>query len=172
MIVRLKQEQRSSGFFTRDPGGHLQRQRPRVDRLGQISVAARRPDPLLVPLHRVGCERDDDDVPRRRVGLEAPGQLEAIDARHLQVHEDEGGTEGPAAPPGRRPPSAPGGRGGGGERSPFSGWGVCPPRRGRAPPPCRSAPLTAAGFRRTTASNSARTPAPPCPLSTTACAAV
>ena len=49
-------------------GGDDLRQRPRIDRLRHVAVAARCADSLLVALHRIRRDRDDDDVLCSRVG--------------------------------------------------------------------------------------------------------
>ena len=63
--------------------------RARVDRLGDVAVAAGGARLLLVALHRVGGQGDDHDVARRGVGLQPPGQLEAVHAGQLDVHQDQ-----------------------------------------------------------------------------------
>jgi hypothetical protein len=69
--------------------GNDHRQGAGVDRLGDVAVASRLPGLLLVSLHGVRGERQDGDVARRGVFLQAPGQGQAVHAWQLQVHEDE-----------------------------------------------------------------------------------
>src|SRR6185503_18425679 len=62
---------------------------PRVDRLGQVAVAARLPRALVVALHRVRGQRDDGNVTRRGVGLQQLRCREAVGTGETQIDEDQ-----------------------------------------------------------------------------------
>src|SRR5687767_4601966 len=70
----------------------LGEQGPRRERLGDVGVAARGERLDVVAAQRVRGHGDDRDVAELRVGLDAPGRLVAVEARELDVHEDQVGT--------------------------------------------------------------------------------
>src|SRR5947208_170048 len=61
----------------------------RAERLGDIAVATRFARFRLVARQGVRRNRHDRDMSRRRITLDAPGGLVAVDDRKLDVHEDE-----------------------------------------------------------------------------------
>src|SRR5579883_1270341 len=60
-----------------------------VDWLGDIAVAAGLSGVILISLHRVGGERDDNHVFQRGVLPQAASQLQTIHARKLNIYEDK-----------------------------------------------------------------------------------
>src|SRR3546814_2627106 len=59
----------------------------KLDRLRIVFVAAGIERHRPIALHRVSRERDDRNMPRRRVGLEAPCRLPAV--QHRQARSEE-----------------------------------------------------------------------------------
>src|SRR5829696_5640523 len=61
----------------------------RAEGLGDIAVAACSLRLRLVAGEGVGGDRDDRDVLQRRIGLDPPGGLVAVEHRELDVHQDQ-----------------------------------------------------------------------------------
>src|ERR671918_1553220 len=71
--------------------GHQLRERARVDRLGNIAVAACGKDFFLIALHDVSGQRENRDILRRWIGFEATRQFQSVDTRKLYVHQYHSG---------------------------------------------------------------------------------
>src|SRR6516164_4383613 len=69
----------------------LGQQAVELDGLGVEIVAAGGERLLAVAGHRVCAERDDRNVARRRIGLEAARRLPAVDLRQIEIHQDQVG---------------------------------------------------------------------------------
>src|SRR5690349_24054087 len=65
------------------------RQRPCIDRLRDVAIAPRSHRALGAALHCICGQCEYDDVARRRVGLDAACQLEAVHPGQLDVHQDD-----------------------------------------------------------------------------------
>src|ERR1041385_1722253 len=87
----------SGGVLTSGSPGSLQifadlgEEGARTVRLGDVRAAPRLDRLLLVAGQRVGRDRDDRDVGEGGIGADAPRGLVAVDARELDVHQDEVG---------------------------------------------------------------------------------
>src|SRR3989442_377477 len=69
--------------------GNLPGEALRINRLGNVAVAAGAEDLLSVPGHGVGGERDDDDARHPSIGTNLAGDRQPILSWELDIHQDD-----------------------------------------------------------------------------------
>jgi len=68
---------------------YLRQELTRAARLGNVGVATRCACRVSLPGQRIRSYRDDGDRSQYRVSLEAAGSLITVNARQLNIHENE-----------------------------------------------------------------------------------
>ena len=77
------------GFRFAELGSDCGEEFANADGLGNVAIAARSQDPLLVALHRQRGQCNDRDRARARVLFEERGRCQAVHPRQMNVHQDE-----------------------------------------------------------------------------------